>query len=162
MTATRTFRLLPFVAVAALSVTAFFSAPETADAHCQVPCGIYDDNVRFVLMKEHAATIAKAATQITELAGKTDGQSAQQLARWVANKESHAQEIQQISLDYFLAQRLKPGAAGDDAADKKYRDQLAAVHQVIVLSMKCKQNADPALAVELTKAIEAFQKAYGA
>ena len=50
-------------------------ATADANAHCQVPCGIYDDHARIHQMLEDVATIAKAVTQIAELAGKTDAQS---------------------------------------------------------------------------------------
>ena len=36
-------------------------------AHCQVPCGIYDDDARFGSMLEDQTTIAKAITNIREL-----------------------------------------------------------------------------------------------
>lgn len=144
------------VAVASLCVLPL-AAPQ-AHAHCQVPCGIYDDPARFTELKEHVTTISKAMAQIAELAGKSDAQSLQQLSRWVANKESHAQEVQQIALDYFLAQRIKlpADAAGKDA----YLAQLAAVHEIVVHAMKCKQNADPAAAEKLGAAVDAYEKLY--
>ena len=33
-------------------------------AHCQVPCGIYDDAVRIIQLREHVTTIEKAMKQI--------------------------------------------------------------------------------------------------
>ena len=134
--------------------------PQEAAAHCQVPCGIYGDERVFAQIEEDATTVTKAGTEITALAGKTDAQSAQQLARWVANKESHAQNIQQVALDYFLAQRVKmpEGDAGKDA----YMKKLALVHSVIVHAMKAKQNSDPAHGEKLAEAIAAFKTAYNA
>ena len=54
-------------------------------AHCQVPCGIFDDHARVHAMAEDAVTVAKAAKLITELSGKTDVIT-QQMMRWVMNK----------------------------------------------------------------------------
>ena len=52
-----------------------------AHAHCQIPCGIYDDHARVASMLEDVATIRKAVAQIAELSGKTDPQSQNQLVR---------------------------------------------------------------------------------
>ena len=40
--------------------------------HCQVPCGIYDDAVRIVTVKEDFATISKAMSEIKSLSAKND------------------------------------------------------------------------------------------
>ncbi|MEM7791775.1 MAG: superoxide dismutase [Ni], partial [Verrucomicrobiota bacterium] len=84
------------------------AAPKLSHAHCQVPCGIYDDDARVTAMLEDAATVAKACKMIAELEGKTDPQSMQQVVRWVSNKESHAQKIIITMADYYLTQRVKP------------------------------------------------------
>ena len=39
-------------------------------AHCQVPCGIYDDHARVQSMLEDSATVGKAVQMIGELSGK--------------------------------------------------------------------------------------------
>lgn len=121
--------------------------------HCQVPCGIYDDNARVHAMLEDAATVEKAVTQIEELAGKTDKQSQNQLVRWVSNKESHAQKIIATISDYFLTQRVK--TSQDD-----YEERLIKHHAVILLSMKAKQNADLQIVNNLKDAIEALEAYY--
>ncbi len=150
--------IAPVLALAATFLSPL-ALPQQASAHCQVPCGIYGDERVFGELEEHATTVTKAAKQITELAGKTDAQSAHQLARWVANKESHAQSIQQIALDYFLAQRIKMPAGDDKTA---YNKHLGLVHAIIVHAMKVKQNADPAHGEKLAAAIVAFKTAYNA
>ncbi len=63
-------------------------------AHCEVPCGIYDDGARFRQMMEDQTTIAKAIAGITDLVDTHDATGHNQLARWVATKESHATNIQ--------------------------------------------------------------------
>jgi len=115
-----------------------FLAPATISAHCQIPCGIYaDDNV---LEKMHTdfETIEKAAAQITELS-KDPAKNAHQLTRWIMNKESHAQAIQDTVTNYFLAQRLKLGEAENDK--ETYLKKLTSCHRMIVAAMKCKQSA---------------------
>ena len=127
-------------------------------AHCQVPCGIYDDDARFTQIQEHITTLEKAMAQIRELAGKTDAQSSQQLARWVLNKETHASYIQDIAQQYFLAQRIK--LPGDDGDAAKYHRQLEALHQLIVYAMKCRQTVDPENIAKLKKALQNLHEAY--
>jgi nickel superoxide dismutase len=110
-------------------------------------------------MLEDQTTIAKAITQVQELTAKmTDGPDAQsinQITRWVATKESHATNTQHIIAQYFMTQRIKPG---DDV--RAYVKKLTAAHAVMVAAMKCKQNADPAVAEDLKKKILDFYRAY--
>ncbi len=122
-------------------------------AHCEVPCGIYADQRRFEEMLEDHDTIAKAITQISELAGKSDAQSVNQTVRWVTTKEAHATNTQHIVAQYFLTQRIK--------ADKpRYNEQLQAAHGVMVAAMKCKQGVDAGAAAKLKAAILKLHKAY--
>ena len=139
------------VALACLSVSI---TAGIASAHCQVPCGIYGDQLRFQQMLEDEHTISKAQLEINKLAGaEMDAQGANQLARWVVTKEEHATKIQQTIAAYFMAQRIK--------ADKpEYTKQLVAAHTVMVAAMKCKQSADPATAKALEKAIFDLYRAY--
>ena len=123
------------------------------NAHCQVPCGIYDDNLRVKLMLEDVTTIDKATKMISELAAKKDAQSANQLTRWVVNKEKHAQNIIDTISDYFLTQRVK-------AKQKDYSERLAKHHAVIVAAMKAKQNVDTGVNLDLRKAIDGIAGYY--
>lgn len=127
--------------------------PTQGLTHCQIPCGIYDDAARVKAMLEDATTVEKATQLITELAGKTDAQSQNQIVRWVLNKEQHAQKIISTINDYFLTQRVKPD-------QKDYAERLAKHHAVIVAGMKAKQNADAKFAKALKDSIEALRSYY--
>lgn len=118
-------------------------APGKSLSHCQVPCGIYDDHARVVMMLEDVATIKKSVVLLKELGAKDDVQSRQQFTRWVMTKEAHAQKIISTIADYFMTQRIKP-------SQKDYVERLKAHHAVIVAAMKAKQNAsmDPVKALE--------------
>lgn len=128
-----------------------FSQP--ASAHCQIPCGIYDDHARVQSMLEDADTVEKSMKLIAELSGKTDAQSQNQLVRWVMNKEQHAQYIIDTISDYFLTQRVK-------AKDKDYSERLVKHHTVIVAAMEAKQNADLSYVQSLRAGIEALLPYY--
>ena len=117
--------LIPFLTIQSIAV-----------AHCQVPCGIYDDALRIVQIKEDFKTIRKAMDQINQLSIKTNPLSSNQLNRWVMTKEQHAGNIQKIVVEYFLTQRVKADQS------QKYIDQTTTLHQVLVAAMKCKQTVD--------------------
>ena len=111
-------------------------------AHCQVPCGIYDDAVRIMQIREHVTTIEKAMVQIDQLTSdKSSAQNMNQLVRWINTKEEHATFIQSIMTDYFLAQRIKPKQK-HEAGRQQYVDQTLLLQQIIVAGMKCKQTVD--------------------
>lgn len=125
----------------------------TAGAHCQIPCGIYDDDNVIGAMHTDWVTIEKACKTIDELS-KDPSANAHQLTRWIMNKESHAQSIQETVLNYFLAQRLKTD-------DPKYVEKLKLCHSVIVTAMKCKQSTDAANVKTLHELLHKFEDAFG-
>jgi len=142
-----------------LAVSLAVLIPSAVLAHCQVPCGIYDDAMRIGMIEEHARTIEKAMVQIGELS--MDGaKNYNQIVRWVMTKEEHAQAVQDIVAEYFLAQRIKPGAAGDDEALVAYHETLGELHHMLILAMKCKQDIDTDLPAKLLAATEAFCLSY--
>jgi len=129
------------------------TSANTLYAHCEVPCGIYGDQLRFEQMLEDQKTIAKAIDSIRDLAGNGDALSVNQAGRWITTKESHATNVQHTIAQYFMTQRIKGGADG-------YVKKLTAAHAVMVAAMKCKQTADPKTADTLGKAILNFYRAY--
>ena len=148
-------RLIPFVLL-----PLFLSALHgSAFAHCEIPCGIYGDEARFSAIAENLKTIEKSMNQINLLSAEA-GKNANQLVRWVNNKETHADQIREIVAQYFLAQRVKAPANDDPAAGKTYSRKLALLHQMIVSAMKCKQTADPAHVKKSRELLEAFQALY--
>ena len=123
-----------------------------AVAHCEIPCGIYDDKLRTALIAEHATTVEKSMRQITALQNKKTG-NYNQLVRWISNKEKHADEIQEIVSQYFMTQRIKPGQV-------KYAEKLALLHKMLIAAMKCKQTAEPAHVKTLRIHLRNFEKLY--
>jgi hypothetical protein len=107
------------------------------------------------MMHKDQETIAKAMQQINTLS-KSSSDNANQLNRWISNKEKHAQSIQTTVADYFLAQRIKI----TETDQKAYANKLALLHQIIVCAMKCKQTTDTEHAKKLHALIDQFQLAY--
>lgn len=128
-------------------------------AHCEIPCGIYQDSIRIALIKEHITTIEKSMTEIGKLS-QSDKPNYNQLVRWVNNKEEHAKKIQDIVSQYFLHQRIKITDPAQKAAYAKYRKQLEQLHHLLVYSMKCKQTTDLANVKKLRAAVAKFEKSY--
>ena len=120
--------------------------------HCQIPCGIYDDGMRFTLLLEHVETIDKSISEAKRLSEAEDPDY-NQLVRWIVNKEHHASEIQSIASDYFLAQRIKEGA-------DHYVESLELLHGIIVYAMKAKQSLDESNVTELERKILEFKELY--
>lgn len=141
---------LLLTAVAALALWTGANTP--ASAHCEIPCGIYTDQMRIDMIEEHCKTIEKSMVEIVTLGGDP-GTNANQLIRWVSNKEDHANQIQEIVTQYFLTQRIKPDAA-------KYEQKLALLHQMLVAAMKAKQTTDPVHVTKIRELSDAFSKLY--
>ena len=130
-----------------------------AFSHCEIPCGIYGDEMRFAMMKEDIATIEKSMKQIVELS-KQASQNQNQIVRWVQNKEHHADKIRDVATQYFMAQRVKPVSSKGSAEQDAYAHKLKLLHEMIVTSMKCKQTTDLANVENLKQLLNAFSKVY--
>jgi len=128
-------------------------------SHCEVPCGIYNDQMRFTMIEEHIATIEKAINQITALS-KESPQNMNQIVRWVMNKEKHAEEIQHIISQYFMTQRLKLVDKSDAEASKTLMAKLAMCHEILVYTMKTKQSTDLDNIAKLKAAVQNFKASY--
>ena len=146
----KTAKKLMTISVAAVLLAALASV--SAFAHCEIPCGIYDDQLRVKLMYEHLTTIEKSMKQATEIAGKSPVDY-NQLVRWITNKETHADELQHIVTQYFMTQRIKFDAGN-------YDKKLAALHKILVYAMKCKQTTDLENVQKAREAVKEFEELY--
>lgn len=129
-----------------------------ASAHCQIPCGIYDDSLRFVLLNEDIATIEKSITQLAELTAAAD-KDYNQIVRWVTNKDDHADKYMEIVTDYFMAQRIKP-VPPTDTAYGLYVKKVTVLHQMLVTAMHCKQSTDRENVTRLRQLTAEFKDLY--
>ena len=145
-----------FVAAIALVLFGWVSSPL---AHCEIPCGIYHDDVRVYLIKEHVQTIEKSMKQINELS-KATPVDYNQLIRWTTNKEEHANKIQEIVTQYFMTQRLKPSEGADAATRDAYLTKLTLLHKMLVEAMKTKQTTDLKHVENLKQLTKEFNEAY--
>jgi len=143
-----------------VSLVLFYALASAAPAaaHCQIPCGIYDDELRVQLIEEHITTVEKSMKQIVAL-GKATQVDHNQLVRWINNKEEHAQKIQDIVTAYFMAQRIKP-TGHDSKEHDAYVSKLTLLHAIQIHAMKAKQSTDLEQIEILRKLIAKFRIAY--
>lgn len=128
-------------------------------AHCEIPCGIYEDTLRIELIKEHIVTIEKSMKMIIELTND-ETINYNQIVRWINNKEDHANKLQDIVSQYFLHQRIKPVEPDQKEMYEKYINHLTLLHELLVYSMKAKQTTDLSYIEKLNITINAFEEAY--
>jgi nickel superoxide dismutase len=133
-----------------VSILLVFTA--SAWAHCEMPCGIYDDALRIKLIREDIATIEKSMNQILILQ-KDEQPNWNQLVRWINTKEHHADLLQEIVSQYFMTQRIKPDM-------DNYETMLAHLHEMLIYSMKCKQTTDLSNVKKLEELVGEFEKLY--
>jgi nickel superoxide dismutase len=114
---------------------------------------------RVVLLKEHITTIEKSMNQINELSADP-GANINQLVRWVNNKDTHADEFNNIVTYYFLTQRIKIKESGDGSEFELYQDQTTTLHQMMVFAMKCKQTTDLKNVEKLRTLLDQFVQLY--
>jgi nickel superoxide dismutase len=122
---------------------------EEAQAHCDIPCGIYDPSTAQIA----ALTVVRMMDLMADLAG---GESKDTVAfhnsmgRYVASKEEHTEkakhEIRVIWGDYF-----KKGTHPDI-------DEL--VHKIMQLGSKARQTADREAGVAFVEAINEFAEVF--
>lgn len=149
------------MAVVGLAMTLIWVTLSSVPAfsHCEIPCGIYGDEMRFAMMKEDIATIEKSMKQVVELS-KQASPNHNQIVRWVQNKEHHADKIREVVTQYFMAQRVKPVSSKGSAEHDAYSNKLGLLHEMIVTAMMCKQTTDLAHVEKLKQLVDMFEKAY--
>jgi len=128
----------------------------TAEAHCDIPCGIYDPTPAKIAAK----TIQRMAMQLKELKPPQDWNDEHErlayvnaVARRVAVKESHAKtcELELVTLwaDFFKAEHF--------VADSMLHERFWKTMQLCSKNM---QNVDEKLAEELVSAVDEIAKIF--
>jgi nickel superoxide dismutase len=146
--------------VASVVALALLATAAPASAHCQVPCGIFEDELRVQLIEEHIGTIEKSMKQIVALSNEDD-EDYNQIVRWVMNKDEHADKIQDIATYYFMAQRIKPPKdSTDENAVHEYMHKLALLHGIQIHAMKTKHGTDLEHIETLRTLTKEFRTAY--
>lgn len=145
----------------AIAIGFTLTISNNAFSHCEIPCGIYNDELRIEQIEEAILTIEKSINAIKELSkNTTDPLTVNQLVRWIDNKDKHATKIQHIVWEYFFTQRVKPINPSDKKKYEKYLKELELLNKISFYTMKVKQSVDLNTVEKLRRALEEFEKLY--
>jgi nickel superoxide dismutase len=126
---------------------------EEAQAHCDVPCGIYDPHLAQIA----ALTVIRMDDLIADRAKDHDGSAEfiNTMARCIAIKEEHAElakrEVRVIFGDYFKKEHVD-----------KYPELPALVHHIFQAGSKARQTAVRENAMALLDLINQFAEIFWA
>lgn len=121
---------------------------DEAQAHCDIPCGIYDP----IVAQISALTVVRMVDLAADLDSKTTDKNLayfNTISRYVSVKEDHAEKVKQevriIWGDYLKSQHLE-----------KYPNAHGLVHKIMGLGSKARQTMDRETAVQLVEALNEF------
>jgi len=124
------------------------------NAHCDIPCGIYDP----IIAQIGALTVVRMIDLMNDLDNKGADKNKDyinNMSRYVTIKEEHAEkakaEIRVIWGDFLKAQHLE-----------KHPNTYALVHQIMQLGSKARQTTDRETALQLVEAINQFAEIFWA
>lgn len=103
-------------------------------AHCQMPCGIYHDDMVYDQIDQYVETVYKGITVLNE-SKFTTPKERNEFVRWVNEKETSSNEAANLITVYFLQQKIKPGE--DDTVKR-----ITSAHKLLFLLVAIKQNTD--------------------
>ena len=128
---------------------------EEVEAHCDIPCGIYDP----ITSKIAAQTVLKMASRIQALTPPTDAEDHvayhNTVSRYIAVKEQHAElvkhEVDVLWHDYFKPEHLA-----------KYPDLHTIVWETTKLASTNKQSVDVDAARHLVESVDKIAEIFWA
>jgi nickel superoxide dismutase len=103
-------------------------------AHCQLPCGIYHDDMAYDQIDQYIETMYKGITVINDSQFKTPRERNETI-RWVMLKDKESDKMAHLITSYFLQQKI---SLNDPDLTKK----LTAAHKLLFLLVTIKQNTD--------------------
>ncbi len=125
---------------------------DTAKAHCDVPCGIYDP----INAQISALTVVRMVDLLEELysgANDKNADFANKASRYILNKEEHAEnvkhEIRIIWGDFIKEEHVQ-----------KYPQLNAIVHSIMKLGSASRQQVNREVAVELVEKVNEFAEIF--
>lgn len=115
-----------------LATAAFFIATSGGlHGHCQMPCGIYHDDMVYDQIDQYVETMHKAISELKMIKFDTV-QDKNQFIRWIMQKEKMSDDVSDLILKYFLQQKIKPDE--EDTSEK-----VVSAHKLLFLTVCMKQ-----------------------
>lgn len=118
-------------------------------SHCQMPCGIYHDQMVFDQVDQYVETMFKGMTILSDSKFETTRER-NEFVRWVIQKEKASDEMAELFTTYFLQQKIKSG-------EENTAKRLASAHQLMFLMMQIKQSVDRKLVENFADEWEKFK-----
>lgn len=103
-------------------------------SHCQMPCGIYHDDMVYDQIDQYVETMYKGISVLSN-SKFSDAKERNEYIRWVILKEKASDEVASLLTQYFLQQKIKVGEADTPK-------RLTAVHNLLTDLVVIKQNVD--------------------
>ena len=103
-------------------------------AHCQMPCGIYHDEMVFDQIDQFVETTVKAISVMEDNPFSTV-QERNAFVRWVMQKDKGADDVAHIITAYFLQQKIKPG-------EEDTTKRVVSAHLMLFYLVQIKQTVD--------------------
>lgn len=132
-----------------LAVNFYFGGVE---AHCQMPCGIYNDQMVYDKIDEYFMTMVKAVSALKD--NKFENlHDRNQFVRWITEKDAQSDEVANVITTYFLQQKIRPG-------DEDNFDLVKSAHKLLFLLVAIKQNVDLKIVHEFGKEWDHFKELF--
>ena len=126
---------------------------ESVDAHCDIPCGIYDPHHALI----GALTVIRMVDLIDQHVKEHDkierAEFFNSMARYIAVKEEHA-ELTKHEIRVIWGDFIK------EAHTEQYPQLHGLVHKIMALGSKSRQTVDRETAVLLLKAVNEFAEIF--
>lgn len=103
-------------------------------SHCQMPCGIYHDEMVFDQIDQYVETMVKCITVVKDNKGETP-QARNEVIRWVMMKEKMSDDTADLITAYFLQQKIKPG-------EPDTVKMVTSAHKLLFLLVQIKQQVN--------------------
>ena len=134
-----------------LAMFKHLSPVHEAQAHCDIPCGIYDP----VTAKIAAQTVQKMVMRIEAVGEPSSADDNNKLGRYIATKEEHAElvkhDVDVLWHDYFKPEHLE-----------KYPDLHTTVWETTKLASANKQGVDLDAAKKLVASVDKIAEIFWA
>ncbi len=103
-------------------------------AHCQMPCGIYHDDMVYDQIDQYVETMVKGVAKIKDNKFSTPAERNEGV-RWIMTKDRISDDTAQLITGYFLQQKIKPG-------EPDSIKRIESAHKMLFLIVGIKQSVD--------------------
>ncbi len=135
-----------------LGIAALICQTGALIAHCQMPCGIYHDEMVFNQIDQYIETMYKGMTELKTSKFATPMER-NNFTRWVLLKETASDEMANLITQYFLQQKIKPGEP--DTAKR-----LVSAHKMLFELTAIKQNVEVKMVEDFADEWENFKQMF--